>query len=53
MMKDIANFMCPFLEKQVIWSKADQFREKYWPGKPLPGAWTFSGGPNPITLKVS
>lgn len=36
MMKDIANFACPFLEKQVIWSEADQFREKYWPGKPLP-----------------
>lgn len=36
MMEDVSDFRCPFLNKQDIWTEADEFREKFWPGKTLP-----------------
>lgn len=33
---DYSEFICPWIDKQVIWKKADEVRGKYWPEAILP-----------------
>ena len=35
-MNDPSIFTCPYIDKKVIWDKADTFRHSYWPEQLLP-----------------
>jgi len=35
-MQDISDFKCPFISKNEIWERAEDFRTQYWPESTLP-----------------
>jgi hypothetical protein len=35
-MQEISQFNCPFIPKDLIWQKAEDFRSEYWPEETLP-----------------
>jgi hypothetical protein len=35
-LQDYSDFRCPFIAKQDIWNRAEEFRAAYWPEKILP-----------------
>ncbi len=35
-MQDVSDFKCPFISKNEIWERAEDFRTKYWPEITLP-----------------
>lgn len=35
-MEDLKNIKCPYIDKSIIWKKADNFRNEYWSSNLIP-----------------